>query len=438
VVHFHPNKSNVLTYRLPAPQDFQSTIVRFSRTGEAVREVVEFDIPGLGRGRTEFGIEPVPGDRFYVKIQRADGRVETLRFADENAYGEYWGRRTVYAGRDNQVELIRDLDEYVRARRGATSGRDPGTQTMVGTVPPASVRMMDEVIDDLLVRGPPPGRPSPQQLAGARARLNAGTATVADIEVLLRDAIADARAMLRNMDDPVLSWQAVNGACGTGRDCSAAAFAALGADTPHPITIYRFQANDVFGLNIEVSPGLTVGQRHGFSVVVLPNGDRYLVDATFGQFMRPRGVPYPVTSRGGTLVPEFGASGEVLRDLPGGPALAEKLLRDGFVRLDDNVAQLYAQGLGVADADAARLGGRLMGDHADMLDQAAIVDTYGSGPPQSIVLQPGPNVPEWNRALIIREARAWIVTLRARGDPDNLIPELEQVIRRLGGNVPQP
>ncbi|MGH6902986.1 MAG: hypothetical protein ACREIR_09635, partial [Geminicoccaceae bacterium] len=432
IAHFHPNPENVLTYRLPSPQDFSGPMQRFMATRRAVRGVVEFDVPGVGRGRTEFGLEPGP-EPLYVKIQQPDGRSVTLRFADDEAYRAYWSSRKVYAepGSQGYEDLISGTDSWLAQQRGHMPDLPSGGQTMTGIGPrggpPSALGQgLDAVIDDLLVHGPPPGRPSPQQLAGARARLDAGAATVADIEVLLRDAIADARAMLRNVDDPVLSWQAVNGACGTGRDCSAAAFAALGANTPHPITIYRFQAVDVF----------EHGQQHGFSVVVLPNGDRYLVDATFGQFMRPRGVPYEVTPRGGALVPELGASGEVLRDLPGGPALAEKLLRDGFVRLDDTTAPLYAQGLGVADPDAARLGGRLMGDHSDLLDQAAMVDTYGSGPPQSVVLQPGPNVPEWSRSEIIAQASAWIVTLRRRGDPSNLIPELERVVRRLGGNVP--
>ena len=76
------------------------------------------------------------------------------------------------------------------------------TRTMVGTVPPGSGRMMDEVIDDLLVHGPPPDRPSPQQ-SPRRGREWTRASDVADIEVLLRDAIADARAMLRaNMAIP--------------------------------------------------------------------------------------------------------------------------------------------------------------------------------------------------------------------------------------------
>lgn len=119
LVHYHPNEGNALTFRLPAPQDFSGLMMRFMAEGVAVREFLEFHIPGVGRGRTEFGIEPNQSKPFYVRINQADGTSRTLRFANDGRYTAYWGERTIAIPEGSPVymAMIRDIQDYVRATR---------------------------------------------------------------------------------------------------------------------------------------------------------------------------------------------------------------------------------------------------------------------------------------------------------------------------------
>jgi Domain of unknown function (DUF4157) len=172
LVHYHPNARNVLTYRLPAPQDFAGAEWRFSLTRRPIREVVEFDVPGVGRGRTEFGLEP--GDKpYYVKITQPDGRSATLRFADRDAYHKYWRERTTYLepGTREYREMIRDIEIWQSQRRGEMPEVPPShAQTMAAT-------------------SGPPGRPGTPTLATLRvegSRLPAGDLPAAEMARWLR------------------------------------------------------------------------------------------------------------------------------------------------------------------------------------------------------------------------------------------------------------
>jgi hypothetical protein len=120
IVHYHPNPTHALTYRLPAPADFQGLLLRFMAEGQMVREFVEFDIPGVGRGRTEYGIDPSNAEPFYVRINMADGTQRTIRFAHDGAYQTYWGSRTVHVepGSPQYKAMIEDIARYVRSREG--------------------------------------------------------------------------------------------------------------------------------------------------------------------------------------------------------------------------------------------------------------------------------------------------------------------------------
>ena len=137
VVHYHPNVENVLTYRLPAPADFGGLIMRYVAEGRAVREFVEFDIPGVGRGRTEFGLEPGDAEPFYVRINMPDGSQRTVRFANDGAYQTYWGERTRYVepGTPEYRALLDDVARYLREREGIGK---PESRTKAGAgEPPA-------------------------------------------------------------------------------------------------------------------------------------------------------------------------------------------------------------------------------------------------------------------------------------------------------------
>ena len=56
VLHYHPNPDNAKQFRMPAPADFMGMMRAFVSGRRSVREFLEYEIPGMGRGRTEFGI----------------------------------------------------------------------------------------------------------------------------------------------------------------------------------------------------------------------------------------------------------------------------------------------------------------------------------------------------------------------------------------------
>jgi hypothetical protein len=140
LLHYHPNEGNVLTFRLPAPQDFRGLLFRLMGEGTLVREFIEFDIPGVGRGRTEYGIDPGNREPFYVTINRPDGTSQTLRFAHDGAYRAYWGDRTVYVepGSPTYDAMIRDIQSYIRSLGHDEGSFGPPGRTGAGSpAPPA-------------------------------------------------------------------------------------------------------------------------------------------------------------------------------------------------------------------------------------------------------------------------------------------------------------
>lgn len=135
VVHYHPDGGTRLTYRLPSPHDFQGLIFRYLSRGGPVREFIEFDIPGVGRGRTEYGIDPAHAEPFYVRIQRPNETPQTLRFAHDGAFRAYWGERTVYVepGSPLYEAMIRDIQGYVRSLDSSQTGAAPPRRTEAGS-----------------------------------------------------------------------------------------------------------------------------------------------------------------------------------------------------------------------------------------------------------------------------------------------------------------
>jgi Domain of unknown function (DUF4157) len=166
LLHYHPNKENTLTFRLPAPQDFKGLVMRYFAEGGTVREFLEFDIPGVGRGRTEFGIDPGNKEPFYVRIHQPDGTSRMLRFANDGHYSAYWGDRTIAVPKDSPVydAMIRDIEAYLRSigadRRSEFGPRDQG-KTSPGTVGAGNNNGQHS--------GNAPGAPSPQAKTTAGA-----------------------------------------------------------------------------------------------------------------------------------------------------------------------------------------------------------------------------------------------------------------------------
>ncbi|MCC6811380.1 MAG: hypothetical protein IT381_28380 [Deltaproteobacteria bacterium] len=80
---------------------------------------------------------------------------------------------------------------------------------------------------------------------------------------------------------------------------------------------------------------------HGFAIIELPNGRKYLVDPTFGQYFSP----------------ESRVGAELLR-MRGGKELADELIAQGHIELTDATATLYLNAFS-RGSDPARSGNRL-------------------------------------------------------------------------------
>lgn len=266
-------------------------------------------------------------------------------------------------------------------------------------------------LDQTLRLGPRAPRPTPDELSGALERLRAGRPTPADQEILLRQTIADTRAYLQADVGRPLSWDAVAQRCGPGRDVSAASFGSLAADSPRPLSIYRFQSQEVFGVN-----------KHGFNVVTFADGKQYLVDPTFGQFLRPTGA----------VTRDVAATAERLTSDPQGLALARSLTENGFVPLTPENARLYARGLGVAESDADRLAGRLFRG-----ENTTFRDAVGQGR-QSVYRLPASGPDILDRSETLGFLRNQIRQLEQAGDPNGLLPQLRDLERNLQRTPPRP
>ncbi len=132
VLHFHPNRTAAERFFLPAPADFQDISARRGDGGRTVREFIEFHVPGVGRGRAEYGADP-SGDRpFYVTTHAPDGTPHTVRFRDVDEFRGYWESHHVAAapGSELHAALVADVEAYLAGTR-----RDPaeGERTMAGS-----------------------------------------------------------------------------------------------------------------------------------------------------------------------------------------------------------------------------------------------------------------------------------------------------------------
>jgi hypothetical protein len=318
--------------------------------------------------------------------------------------------------------LAHELTHVVQQRQGA--GEPPGTAheaeadsaarevqsgaaTAVtkGSAPGVPQLSPDEDLDKILKLGAKVEPPTAEQLEAAMTRLNAGTATVADQQILLRQTIADARTYIQAEQGRPLSWDVLHDRCGPGRDVSAASFGALASDSPQPISISRFQAKEVFGYG-----------KHGFSVVTFSDGTQYIVDPTFGQFLRP----------GTQMDPLKQATAQVLRGDPAGTKLATELVQNGFVPLTPENAKLYARGLGVPEAEAESLAKRLFKS-----EHTVITELVGGGSKTVAKLgEGGPDI--LDREELIRFLKEeHIPNVTRAGDPHNLLPRLRKLVERL-------
>jgi hypothetical protein len=127
VVHFHHGGESE-RFRMPAPQDWRDLMMR--RDGAPTREFIEFDLPGGGRGRTEYGIDPSHPEPFYTVTYLPDGSRAEVRFRHDGEYRAYWGSLTVPAPAGSPLRQLLDA-EVEAALRGMPEST--GDRTMSGT-----------------------------------------------------------------------------------------------------------------------------------------------------------------------------------------------------------------------------------------------------------------------------------------------------------------
>lgn len=264
------------------------------------------------------------------------------------------------------------------------------------------VRANEKILQKLLQGSGLSPRPPSGALIAAREALRAGTATRNDYEVLLREAVNDARDFIRSTR--VLQGKEVEPAsadilalaCGTGRDCSTASLAGLATQSLRPLRVHRYQAAEVFGANF---------YNHAFSVVTFSDGSQFLVDTTFAQFQssfaRARSQDFLI-----------------------------EIVREGFIPLTDENVSRYAAVLSrSADAGAStvaetpELAARLRrGDFAQLVEQV------GRGQPGIAFEDP---VAHLDRADLLDFAERTRAELISRGDQDDMAATMEWIINRV-------
>ena len=215
LVHYHPNPTGALTFRLPSQMDFDSMYLA-SGAGP-VRQFVEFDIPGVGRGRTEFGIDLASSEPVYVRIHHPNGGdQQTIRFRDTGDYATYWGERAIYVEPNSPVhkQMLDDIGQWIRERRGAsgeleapegprsamarTSGRNPAGQAAAQRDFARNRSELDALLGPSARRSAALSEPPATSAVvdAAKARFDAGQAQPGDLGIIMDKATADMRAVI--------------------------------------------------------------------------------------------------------------------------------------------------------------------------------------------------------------------------------------------------
>jgi hypothetical protein len=235
--------------------------------------------------------------------------------------------RESLSGEPQEASAARDMIEFPEGTALVLYKDSP--QVIQPAVPP--VARHGDVIPQMAEQGiglTP--RPDATLVRDARAALESGTATPDEERLLLLDTVADARQFIElnraaNKQPDAPYWFQMMGACGLGRDCSAASLAALAEHSPSPVMIDRFQAQAALGFG-----------GHAFLTVTFPGGTRYLVDPTFVQFL---GAPGERVRRGSPNLTE------ALSGNPHDLELAAVLARDGALPLNEETAGFYVRSI---------------------------------------------------------------------------------------------
>jgi hypothetical protein len=143
VLHRHPNPENVLTRRLPAPQDVEQAVFEAFRGGRRRTEFIEFEYPDGRRGRSAYTVDPAR-KKISIEWERPDGTRVQREFGSLREYAEFYGERTTYVDpKSAEYEwIMRDLADFYSSlpvsgltARGAARGVPPGEPRLALDVP---------------------------------------------------------------------------------------------------------------------------------------------------------------------------------------------------------------------------------------------------------------------------------------------------------------
>ncbi|HNQ03533.1 MAG TPA: hypothetical protein PKH69_02870 [Thiobacillaceae bacterium] len=170
MLHYHPDYGPSL-YRGPSGTDLASAAATARATGRPATEFIEYDVPGVGRGRTAFTLTPVPdatvpgGVRLRIDIEYVDpatGQYVHQRFASRQEWSEHYHGRTTWLDPDGPVYLdIMRTTKATEARIEAVAAghREPGAPPPVREPAPAG-RPHQAIVGD--EPPAPPGRRRPE------------------------------------------------------------------------------------------------------------------------------------------------------------------------------------------------------------------------------------------------------------------------------------
>ena len=128
VLHKHPNPENVLTRRMPAPQDVQNTLHAAFRAGRQVTEFIDYPMPDGRHGMVAYTVEPMKG-QVTIKYETTDGATVERTFASIEEYASHYSQRTTYVdpASPEYQWMIRDLHEFYGGGSGGGGATARGT-----------------------------------------------------------------------------------------------------------------------------------------------------------------------------------------------------------------------------------------------------------------------------------------------------------------------
>jgi hypothetical protein len=180
VLHNHPDPTQSLTLRNPAPADIYLQWQEAARRQAAVTAFIEHDVPGGGRAYT--AVTTTPEGHVTIKFQDAEGRSVTQEFSNMAEYSNDWGSRSRYVepGSPMYDEHMRDLDDVRRQRQSdgnTSSGASPGGNPQ-GSGPQSS--------SPAGATGAAPVKPGPSTTFAAGTRPEAQTAGTGGIRSIAK------------------------------------------------------------------------------------------------------------------------------------------------------------------------------------------------------------------------------------------------------------